>query len=76
MTATQWFPKLNKQQCNECGDCVTSCPTGALQWREGKVTLVDPDACAYCATCETVCSLNAIELPYLVINLSNEGEIS
>lgn len=63
---SQWLPHLDQERCNGCGDCITQCPTGALGWADGKAALVNPSLCIYCATCEDICPVGAIELPFLI----------
>lgn len=67
MADANWLPRIAKLMCNGCGDCITLCPTGALGWEDGKASLLQPTVCIYCATCEAVCPVSAIELPYRVI---------
>lgn len=71
-----WMPRIDQSLCNGCGACVAQCPTGALGWQHGKAALVQPHQCIYCATCEAICPVSAIELPYLVIKVdtSLKGE--
>lgn len=71
MSDLQWMPQIAASKCNGCGDCIAKCPTGALGWQSGKATLLYPDRCIYCAMCETICPVNAIELPYLVLKLDS-----
>lgn len=71
---SQWLPRINAAICNGCGECITTCPTGALQLRDGKAVLADPAACIYCATCETICPVGAIELPYLICIANQRGD--
>ncbi len=75
MSDSQWMPQIALSACNGCGECIAKCPTGALGWQTGKAALLHPERCIYCATCETICPVNAIALPYLVLKLdrSNGG---
>lgn len=73
MTHTQdWQPQIDKQRCTACGDCITQCPTQALGWQNGKATLVNPEVCIYCAACEDICPVGAIELPFLIVRSYTE----
>jgi NAD-dependent dihydropyrimidine dehydrogenase PreA subunit len=63
----EWMPQINQMMCTGCGDCIASCPTGALSWQNDKAVLLHPDLCTYCAACEDVCTVGAIELPYLIV---------
>jgi len=62
-----WLPRIDPIRCMGCGDCIATCPTGALGWESGKAALVQPEFCLYCAVCEEFCPVSAIELPYLVV---------
>jgi heterodisulfide reductase subunit A2 len=47
--------------CTGCGDCVASCPFGAIALMDG-VALVDGAGCKGCGACTPVCPENAIDL--------------
>ncbi len=44
--------------CNDCGDCIKTCPVGALSLKEGKVTW-NKDLCVNCDTCIKTCRHDA-----------------
>ena len=44
--------------CNNCGDCIRTCPVSALSLKDGKVVW-DKDVCVNCDTCIKTCSHNA-----------------
>ena len=44
--------------CNDCGDCLSACPTGALQLVNGKMHW-QPDLCTYCDQCLAACPIKA-----------------
>lgn len=67
VTESGWFPRIDQTSCTGCGDCITSCPTGALGLRDDKAALLQPERCTYCAACEDVCPVGAIELPFMII---------
>lgn len=72
MSESNWLPRISQNLCNGCGECIRHCPTNALGWRDGKAALVEPDRCTYCATCESICPVGAIELPYLIVKKSRD----
>ena len=47
--------------CKGC-ICVAFCPTNTLEMKEGKVEIVDMDACIECGLCELRCPDFAIYL--------------
>lgn len=72
----QWMPHINQDLCVGCRECVTHCPTGALEQQNGKAALTAPERCTYCAACEDICAVGAIELPYVIINVSKTGGLT
>ena len=52
------IPRLNKDRCISCGDCVEKCPVDAIEM-EDKAYIID-DKCIGCAACTLVCPVNAI----------------
>lgn len=48
-----WMPQINRTLCTGCGECITRCPTNALDKTAGKAALLDPELCTYCAECES-----------------------
>lgn len=66
-----WLPRIARDVCTGCEKCVQICPTHALAQHDGKADLVRPRDCIYCALCEDICPVDAIELPYLVIRGNN-----
>lgn len=67
-----WLPRIDQIVCTGCGDCITQCPSGALGWQHEKANLVRPELCLYCASCEDICPVNAIELPFLIVPIQHE----
>jgi NAD-dependent dihydropyrimidine dehydrogenase PreA subunit len=63
---TLWLPHIDLQRCLGSGDCISSCPTQALDLVDGRAAIVRPDACTYCGSCEWVCPQRAISLAYLI----------
>jgi len=57
------IPEIDMQRCTLCGDCVSSCPEGAVSLIAHRI-VVDAKLCRYCGDCEDVCPHDAIRLPY------------
>jgi len=49
-----------KNRCLGCGDCVASCPDGAISFVDGSIQL-DDDMCNICGRCVSVCMADALE---------------
>ena len=45
---------------------MASCVPSALVQVDGKAALIYPERCTYCAVCEALCPVHAIQLPYLI----------
>jgi len=53
------LPQFDPLLCTCCGQCVESCPEGALKLEEdADFPLVDPELCIGCGECEAVCHGN------------------
>ena len=67
MSAEVVLPRIDRDRCTGCGDCVDVCHANALAIRELKAVIVSPDYCDYCTECEAVCPVSAIACPFEVI---------
>ena len=65
--AATLLPEIDTDVCTGCGDCVAVCPTGALALAEGKAVMAHPALCIYDGECEPVCTVAAIQLPYVIV---------
>jgi NAD-dependent dihydropyrimidine dehydrogenase PreA subunit len=61
------LPEIDTDACTGCGDCVAVCPTGALAMTGGKAVMARPELCIYDGECEPVCTVGAIQLPYVIV---------
>jgi len=53
------LPIFDAERCVRCGQCVDSCPQGALQLRENDShPTVEPELCIGCGECEAVCAMS------------------
>ena len=57
----------DEQLCTGCGNCVATCPFGAISMhkRDGvlDISRIDPMRCAGCGNCAVACPVKAISLP-------------
>ncbi|HEX9022046.1 MAG TPA: electron transfer flavoprotein subunit alpha [Nitrospirota bacterium] len=51
--------KVNPDKCTSCETCVTTCPFGAIEMRDGKAFIAE--SCTVCGACVEACEFNAIE---------------
>lgn len=57
------LPSIHSELCDQCGQCVDSCPEKALSLGEGASSpSVNTDLCIGCGECEAVCPNGAITL--------------
>lgn len=52
----QW----KEDACIQCGVCVKACRTGAIELKDGRIT-IDPAKCNYCGRCTKSCPTSAYE---------------
>lgn len=65
-------PKVNRDKCNLCGDCVKSCQFNALAKGKDKIILFEK-LCHSCGTCGLVCPMDAIDFVKRPIGVIEEG---
>ncbi len=53
---------VEESLCKGCGICVAFCPKAVLELEQGKVNIVNLDACIKCGQCELRCPDFAIYL--------------
>ncbi len=51
--------RVISDKCSACETCVTACPFGAIEMRDGKAFITE--ACTMCGACVEVCEFKAIE---------------
>jgi ferredoxin len=54
------LPKIDKQICSRCGQCVDACPGHVLEMDDSGVIFAKPEDCTYCTTCEQICPEQAV----------------
>jgi ferredoxin len=52
--------KLDGEKCIGCGMCLIVCPHAVLSQTNGKVEVVNRDACMECGACAQNCPVNAL----------------
>ncbi|MFH1728312.1 MAG: 4Fe-4S binding protein [Pseudomonadota bacterium] len=50
---------IDKEKCNNCGDCEPACPVEAITEKDAK-RLIDADLCTDCGVCADECPDDAI----------------
>ena len=59
--AIRGLPEVDPARCERDGDCVSACPTGAIEL--GEVGLaIDAGRCVFCGRCADACRPGAIQL--------------
>ena len=59
-----WYPVIDGQRCNSCGQCADFCLFGVYQKMDGKVAVINPKSCKNnCPACARICPRVAILFP-------------
>ena len=53
------IPKINRDECTGCEECVDNCPAEAISMNDD-VAVINPDECTECGECVEVCPAEAI----------------
>jgi Pyruvate/2-oxoacid:ferredoxin oxidoreductase delta subunit len=62
-----WYPVLDYAKCTACGQCADFCLFGVYSKQNGKVEVVNPEACKInCPACARICPQIAIVFPKYV----------
>ena len=62
---------VSNNSCSQCGICITSCPTGAIQIENASV-VTNPEKCMLCMACVSACPQHARMLPQPVQETMNQ----
>ena len=52
------LPSIDNSKCNNCNECVKSCPTNAISIKKGPT--IDLGKCLFCTDCVNACTSKAI----------------
>jgi len=59
-----WFPTINLERCDGCGDCVRHCKHDVFAVANGKPVASKPENCVVgCKACGWICPIGAITHP-------------
>lgn len=59
--AKGWFPSIDMQVCENCGDCIDFCTHGVFGAGVDHPTVINPDRCVeFCRGCSKICPNEAI----------------
>jgi Fe-S-cluster-containing hydrogenase component 2 len=53
------IPKVNKEECTGCEECVEACPAEAISMVD-EAAAINPDLCTECSACVDACPAEAI----------------
>ena len=53
------IPKVNKEECTGCEECVEECPAEAISMKDD-VAVIDGNECTECSACVDTCPAEAI----------------
>ena len=55
-------PIVDEKKCSGSGTCISVCPQGVFEIKNGKSKVIYPEKCIGCYACETACPKDAIKL--------------
>jgi NAD-dependent dihydropyrimidine dehydrogenase PreA subunit len=54
-----WYPTINYDKCNACGDCVKFCAHDVYLVQDGKIKVKNPKNCViFCQACIKLCPIS------------------
>jgi NAD-dependent dihydropyrimidine dehydrogenase PreA subunit len=62
LSLTVMRPYIAKESCNECGECVETCPYEVFRNEAGAVVVAIPEDCIECTACVDSCPHEAISM--------------
>ena len=71
------FVELDKEKCNGCGECITTCNKGGLKIEDGKAKLVQSSFCGSFINCIGNCPQGALKIKTKQLSQAElENEVS
>ena len=63
-TFFRYYPivTINAEKCDVGDHCIKACPRGVLAKKDGKIVVVDLEACMLCKACVEACGFDAIKV--------------
>ena len=55
-------PAISNERCENCGECIDTCPYDVFGELEGLVSVVNPQDCIECTACVDSCPQEAISM--------------
>ncbi len=55
-------PKIDKDKCNMCRECISRCPSSAMVETADNKVGINLDECIFCGLCEEVCTSDAVKM--------------
>ena len=52
--------KINREKCTGCRNCIHVCPSTAIEYSDGRITVSNPGYCIKCMHCACICPAEAI----------------
>ncbi len=57
-----YLPRIDKEKCKLCGECVDVCPVNVFEIDEEETRVANPADCLGCESCISVCPEEAITI--------------
>ena len=61
------MPKIDREECDGCGLCISVCDCGAIVLIGNTITIVETENCQWCTMCEIVCPTGALTCAFEIV---------